>query len=220
MPDTPPPQGPADQTRRALIDAAIMLFGQSGFQGTSTRAIAQRAGTNVASIAYHFGGKEALRLACAETVAERVGAVLGAFDGPAQVDPESAFQILEGAVRAFVHFILLEKDEANFVPFMLRELTEEGPALDLVYRSTFAPRHRAFCRLWEAATGWPAESEDTRLAVFALIGQVLYFRIGESLVKRRLGWERLDEARVARITRIITAHLGAAIAAAREKAHV
>ncbi|RYH11818.1 CerR family C-terminal domain-containing protein [Tropicimonas sp. IMCC6043] len=219
MSEAPPPQGPSEQTRRALIDAAITLFGKAGYQASSTRAIAQRAGTNVASIAYHFGGKAALRLACAEAVAERIGAVLGATEIPSPTDPDHAVQILAGVVRNFVHFILLEQEEANFVPFMLRELAEEGPALDLVYSTTFAPRHRAFCRLWEAASGWPAESEETRLAVFAIIGQVLYFRIGESLVKRRLDWDRLDEARVAKVTDIITTHLKAAISAAREITH-
>ena len=210
---------PSEQTRRALIDAAITLFGRKGYEGTSTRAIAQRAGTNVASIAYHFGGKEALRMACGEAIATRAAGVLGAVDIPPVTDPDEALKVLEGTIATFIHYLLLEQDQANFVAFMLREITEDGPALDFVYQSTFAPRHAAFCALWEVATGQPAESEETRLAVFALIGQVLYFRIGQRLVQRRLGWDGFTEPRVARISRIIIAQLRATVRAAREVSH-
>jgi AcrR family transcriptional regulator len=43
--------------RRKLIDAAEKLFSESGFDGVSTRAIAEAAGVNVALIGYYFGGK-------------------------------------------------------------------------------------------------------------------------------------------------------------------
>ena len=40
--------------------AATRLFAERGFAGTSVRAICEAAGTNVNSISYHFGGKQAL----------------------------------------------------------------------------------------------------------------------------------------------------------------
>ncbi|NDR58790.1 CerR family C-terminal domain-containing protein [Aliiruegeria sabulilitoris] len=219
MTASPDHSSPSEQTRRALIDAAITLFGEASYHGTSTRSIALRAGTNVASISYHFGGKEALRIACAEAIAERVGKVLGSGEVAPPSSPEQAAALLEKTIRNFVHFILLEQEGANFVPFMMRELIEEGPALDLIYQTTFEPRHRAFCGLWEIATGSPAESDATRIAVFSLIGQVLYFRIGQSLVKKRMEWERFDDSRVALIARGTIANLRAMIAAAREAHH-
>ena len=62
-------------TRAALIAAGLHAFGRDGFDGASTRAIARHAGTNVASIAYHFGSKAGLRMACAETVASRIAGI-------------------------------------------------------------------------------------------------------------------------------------------------
>jgi len=47
-------------THSTLLEAAGELFAQAGFAATSTRAIADRAGTNMALIQYHFGGKEGL----------------------------------------------------------------------------------------------------------------------------------------------------------------
>ncbi|HET6470821.1 MAG TPA: TetR family transcriptional regulator, partial [Pseudomonadales bacterium] len=39
-----------DQTREALIDAAIEIFGRDGFRAASTRSIADAAGVNQALI--------------------------------------------------------------------------------------------------------------------------------------------------------------------------
>ena len=50
------------QTRQALIAAGLHLFGHQGYAATSTRELAGRAQTNIASIAYHFGGKSGLHL--------------------------------------------------------------------------------------------------------------------------------------------------------------
>ena len=54
------PKG-ADGTRTAIVEAAMRGFAEKGFAATGTREIAAMADTNVASIAYHFGGKEGLR---------------------------------------------------------------------------------------------------------------------------------------------------------------
>lgn len=48
------------QTRAQLLEAAEQLFSDRGYKGASMREITKRAGTNIASSHYHFGGKEAL----------------------------------------------------------------------------------------------------------------------------------------------------------------
>src|SRR6266851_10103129 len=47
-------------TRERLLGAAISLFSEQGFAATGTRAIAARAGCNVALISHYFGSKEGL----------------------------------------------------------------------------------------------------------------------------------------------------------------
>ncbi len=49
-----------EASRRRLCEAALELFARDGYARTSTRAIAQRAQTNVAAISYHFGDKAGL----------------------------------------------------------------------------------------------------------------------------------------------------------------
>ncbi len=188
-----PPQG----TAADLIAVALRLFGKKGFAATSTREIAAAANANVASIAYHFGSKDGLYRACGQEIIRRIGAVLGPATYQDDPPPAMAIAALEGVIRTMAGFLLARRESEDVVPFMLRELAENGPVLDDVYTTMFAPVHGRLCRLWSAITGEPAESERARLLVFSLIGQLMYFRIGRQIVERRMGWRQTgaDEAR-------------------------
>jgi len=45
-------------TKEILLNSGIYLFSKNGFEGTSTRVIADYCGVNVSTIAFHFGNKE------------------------------------------------------------------------------------------------------------------------------------------------------------------
>lgn len=60
-------------TRQRALDAAEHLFVTLGYEGTSLRAVAGRAGVNLGSIVYHFETKEGLFRALCQ---ERLGGVL------------------------------------------------------------------------------------------------------------------------------------------------
>lgn len=218
MPDPPP--GGADQTRRALIDSGLKLFGAKGFAGTSTREIAGDAGTNIASIAYHFGSKDGLRRAIAEWIAGALREVIDAAfaDGlrdiaasePAQ-RPAQARAAVTRAIGRVAEFLLASRMGALFPRFVVREMAEPSAAFDVLYAGVFEPAHRRLCELFALATGGDPESEETRLTVFALIGPLLYFRIGAPAVLRRMDWDAYGPEEVARVTAVIARLVGARI---------
>ena len=200
------PKAP-EGTAADLIAAGLRLFGRKGFAGTSIREIAAEAGANVAAIGYHFGNKEGLRRACGAEVARRIGAALAAVpDGPPAAPAAAAAQ-LEAILREMAGFVLTAPEAEPILPFMLREVAEEGPVLDTVYAALMEPAHRRFSALWAAATGQEAEAEHTRLMVFALVGQILYFRIGRPVITRRMGWRALGPAEAAAIAELLVGNL-------------
>ena len=219
VPDTKNPRretSPADLTRTALVRAALKLFGRQGFDGTSTRQIAAEAQANIGSIAYHFGGKEGLRAAAdyiVETIQTIAGQALGSAQAAAANDPEAARLLLFGALERMVGFIVAQPQAGEIVQFVLRELSHPTAALDRIYDGVFEPTHRRLCLIWEQATGEPAESERTRLTVFTLIGQVIYFRIGREAVMRRMGWHDIGAVEAAKVVAVTTDNLGAILAA-------
>jgi AcrR family transcriptional regulator len=69
------PRSSAEQRRVELIAAALSEFAVGGLHGTSTVAIARRAGISHAYLFRLFGTKKDLFIACAENCFERIGAL-------------------------------------------------------------------------------------------------------------------------------------------------
>lgn len=211
MTQSDPPKG----TRLALITAGLHLFGTKGFAATSTRELAALAQTNVASITYHFGSKDGLRLACAEEFARRFGAQVAGDPAP-PTTPEQARHALAAVLTHMVQFVVGSEEAGELVPFMLREIAENGPGIDHIYSGLMEPTHRRFCMLWAVATGHPADTDATKLAVFSLVGQVLYFRIGGAIICRRMGWQAMRKPQIDAIVTQLLFNLDAVLVAATE----
>lgn len=195
-----------NDTRTNLIEAGFYLFGRNGFDGTSTRQLAARARTNVASISYHFGSKAGLREACAMTV---VGRIADALDGElesAQTQDAAAEQI-ERIARALLDLIVGSPESADMVAFMLREVAESGEVAEAVYSKFIEPRHKALCGLWAIATGRDSEDAEVKLSIFAVVGQVIYFRIATPFILRRLSWNRVGPDETRQIAALVVENL-------------
>jgi len=210
------PPSAADETRTRLIRAALVLFGEKGFDATSTREIAAAANANIGSIAYHFGGKDGLRQACAGYIVETIGAVAGtvlhtdlAEEPQGSQDAEA---LLTNTMETMVGFLVARPESGEVVQFILREMARPTAALDLIYDGVFEPVHKKLCRIWEQATGEPAESDGTKLAVFTIIGQVIYFRIGREAVKRRMGWDAIGPGEANAVVDAVRKNLSAILA--------
>jgi AcrR family transcriptional regulator len=210
------PLSPADQTRAALIRAALRLFGRQGFDGTSTREIAAVAKANIGSIAYHFGGKEGLRTACANYIVETIGGIAGTAmaESAGEVQgAEAALARLNTVIEAMVGFIVARPEAGEFVQFVLRELSQPSEALDVIYDGVFEPLHKRLCRIWAEASGEDAESERTRITIFTLIGQAVYFRIARVAVMRRMGWDHVGPVEAAAVISVVKSNIEAILAA-------
>ena len=210
----------AGQTRVALIRAGLALFGRNGFDATSTRQISTAAKANIGSIAYHFGGKEGLHAACARHIVETVnsvtGPVLAGMPAVERMAPDDAAAFLSGGLERMADFIVQRPEAGEIVSFVLRELNRPTAALDTIYLGVFEPVHRRLCALWATATGDDAESERTRIQVFTLIGQIVYFRVAREAVLRRMDWMAVGPAETAAVTAVARDNLAAIIAARRD----
>lgn len=71
-PGVKPSEHPGPHTRSRLLEAARELFSTRGYAAASTRAIASRAGCNIALINHYFGSKDGLLRAASAEPFERV----------------------------------------------------------------------------------------------------------------------------------------------------
>src|SRR5207244_4561988 len=61
-----------EDTRLQILDAAREALAENGAAGTTTRAIADRAGVQLSLVHYHFGGKQQLLAAVLDRENERL----------------------------------------------------------------------------------------------------------------------------------------------------
>ena len=121
-----------NETQRRLLDSAEELFADRGFEAVSLRDITQHAGTNVASVNYHFASKDGL-----------INAVVGRHAVPIQEARLKLLQVLlkretspsvQEVVEAFLRPLkerILERESCRriFSRFLARMMTEEAHRL-------------------------------------------------------------------------------------------
>src|ERR1700687_6508133 len=62
----------SERTRQRLIEVAVEVFSELGYEAASTRTIVQRAQANLVSIPYYFGSKLGLYHAAAEYIGSNI----------------------------------------------------------------------------------------------------------------------------------------------------
>src|SRR5207302_11219656 len=91
--------------RERLLDAALVEFGAKGFEGASTRSIAQRIDAHQPQINYHFASKEALWAAAVDHLFGLLDHELSDLPLPAgAVDPAQLASAFGEAIHRFVRF--------------------------------------------------------------------------------------------------------------------
>jgi len=126
-----------------LLKVSEELFAKHGFNGTSTRMIAEQSGVNIAMINYYFGSKEALYTAIFEN---RLLYIINEYDRISKLDLGPG-EKLEIYLRSYIQRI---QSNQGFYRMESRQLTmlEQPPIVKLLETS----RSKAFLLLHEVIT--------------------------------------------------------------------
>jgi AcrR family transcriptional regulator len=176
----PPPRARArrarDDIRERLLESALIEFGAKGFDGASTRAIAQRVDAHQPQINYHFASKEALWTAAVDHLFDLLNR---AMDGLTLVGDTTRTLIEEAdtdtlaagfadMVRRFVHFAA-EHPELNQI--MVHEATAASDRLTWLVDRHVRPLYEAVTAAWqrlqEAGIAAPV---DASMIHYVLVG--------------------------------------------------
>jgi AcrR family transcriptional regulator len=217
-----------EETRARIIAAALDLFGTNGFGGTSTRMLAQRAGVTLPALHYYFDSKEGVYLACAEHIAGRMQAHLGASMGriaqtlaQGRLSRAQLFELLIGFLDQFADLFLGAHELEKWVLFIIREQAQPTSAFDLLFE-------RMMRRVVAASAGLVARLLDrsetdaeVRIRTLALFGRIIFFRTAREATLRVLHWPDFDGKRLALVKKVLhaqaAAEFGAAAAAGRRR---
>lgn len=176
--DRPPDvaSGRATDTRGRILDAAVSLFGERGYAGTSVRDIAERLGLTKAALYYHFPSKETILDALLDPFVTELTRIVELIRGASPPQPETIIELMAGLLAgpgsvlcAFVndpsvlHRKIGEEDVFSCSEEVVRALAGPNPTPTALLRARCALGAvqsgilgAAFSRLRATAGGWPA----------------------------------------------------------------
>lgn len=99
-----PKKSEGRETRREILDAALDLFSQKGFYGTSTRDIARRVGVRESALYHHFPSKAAILQGLLEELGPGRAVMVEGLD---VVEVARAMGVRQ-MLRSMVHMLLTE----------------------------------------------------------------------------------------------------------------
>src|SRR5258705_7320576 len=136
-----------DDNRERLLDAALVEFGAKGFDGASTRVIAERADAHQPQIHYHFDSKEALWKAAVDHLFAELGRAMEGLDVAAARSSalESLADGFAEMIRRFVRFAAAHP-ELNQI--MVHEATANSARLRWMTERHVRPLYDAVRVLW------------------------------------------------------------------------
>jgi AcrR family transcriptional regulator len=135
----------AHPTRAAILEAALDLFAERGFDGASTRLIAERAGVAQPLLNYHFAGKQELWQAAVDDLFARLTT---STDDWRQAMGDDADDV--GLARSMVrHFVEFSAANPQLHRIIMQESKQPGLRLDWLVDTHVRPLYDNAVALFE-----------------------------------------------------------------------
>ncbi|MBE0592456.1 MAG: TetR/AcrR family transcriptional regulator [Gemmatimonadales bacterium] len=173
-------------TRAALIDAGRTLFSTLGYEGTSVRALTGRAGANLGAVTYHFGSKEALYEAVAESVVAPLRDTIVGVAG-LTVPPLERLEVL-------VREILRHLQEHPELPrFMIQQIASDRPVPAMVREILQANMAAVVGMIAEGQRLKDIRDGDPRLMAMSIVAQPIWLAAARRILEDAFGLNQGDE---------------------------
>jgi len=203
-----------EETRRRLVEAAIEIFATHGYDGASTRALAERAGVNLPAIPYYFGSKEGLYRAAVGHIVGHIEARMAPIDAKirralasSRPSRKALLGLLSELLANFVAMVAEKDNPESRRLFFARAELESTAALDPLQECAMRQVVRPSAALVGRLTGRAADDKEVMARTLALLGQVTIFC--NKGARKALGWSDFNPKRVSLIQRLVREHTAA-----------
>ena len=200
-----------DETSERIVEAALTLFGERGYEGASTRDIAELAGVNAPALNYYFNNKEGVYRACTEYMVERIWSYLASTIEAAQAqlggrpDPEQLIETFCAIQSKIAEFMLVSNRTNGWRKFYAREQAGLGPSAgeELISQQIGQRLISVTSGIISRLIGPGVSDEECILRSMTLTGQLLPFHLTRTSSLVALGWDSLTPERYATLIKIV-----------------
>jgi AcrR family transcriptional regulator len=187
-----------------MIDMAIEVFGAHGYEGASTRILADRAGVNLSAIPYHFGSKRELYMAAAQSIADysrkHIDPIIAGLE---DTNGGSSAERIDAALSSFFHFIVGGPEPEAWGSFFVRCEYDADEAFHILHEALVARFERALTKTVAENIGRSGNDKALRMRVAVVLATIVNLRALRNMTLNSLGWDRFTPGRLAQLDRTI-----------------
>ncbi len=193
-----------ESTKKTIVNAAGELAGELGLDNVTTRGVAERAGENIGSIHYHFGGKDGLFEAVAQDAIgaceKKVYTVVGQLDESST--PEEFSRAIRIAVAGEIDD-LFRSDRPHWHAQVIYQLLQRDDDLyQLLRRTLLDPSMDCLARLFRLID--PAMSDEDAFVYTCVTKMPVYAHASYmKAMLKRLGMKQYSESYLKRMEDIL-----------------
>ena len=165
----------AEETRAAILAAALEEFAIHSVDGARTREIARKAKVNHAAINYHFGGKDEMYFKIIretiDTFEEKFRPIYAEVEDFLAKDGKDKAKAIDLIKRILIlhHDIILSPSFPWFYLLLRREEIFPTKAFDLVFKRSYKPAHQNFAKLVDIATEFKLSPKENSMMAVGLM---------------------------------------------------
>jgi len=199
-------------TKQRVIDAAGRTFAAKGFEQATVREICKAAAANIASVNYYFRDKAGLYAEAVRQAHEWRIAKAAMPDWPNEAPAESK---LYDFITTQLTRVLLCGPEHWQTQLIMREAMSPTPHCGVLAAEGIRPQFEMLKSILQELAGGVLADDVLHRLVFSVVGQWLFYRIGEHIIPTLLRQPFDPRHHVPTLARHITC---VAIAAAKSAA--
>ena len=182
----------SEQSRAAILTAAMDLISKHGFSGTTVDKIASEAGLSKGSIFWHFNNKENLFRAVIDSIR---GAL---FEGLLRGlrDNLSTREKVELLLNNYCELIEADCSRCIDLTVLIIELVETNPLLAEELRDLFAELANTLTLVLDEGKGQGeiGKSVDSQMTAYTMVGNLQGLTVQYYLNRNKLEYKRLMDA--------------------------
>ena len=182
------------ETRQAILEAALTLFSERGFDGATLREIAARAGVEHSLVRYHFADKANLWRAALGQLIDHMNTELAR--GWRATTGQPLIERFKSNLRDYVSYCARHPEHARI---MVQEAVGDSDRVAWIAEQIVKPQHRGMTRTLETlmAQGWlPRLPIRNLIYILSAGAQAPFTLAGE--VRHAYGVDMSDPAEIAR----------------------
>lgn len=171
-------------SKEIILRSAKVLFAKQGFELTTVREIAGKAGINVAMVYYYFNTKEELHQNIIDDAFKSFSQSLKEGVGQGKGPEEKIYDV----IKVYITFLHHDKDLHRII---LRETISQSKHIDMIVKKYISRNFDLVHSIIKEGVQKGAFREhDTTLSTFSLIGMILYYFTYEPIFIRLISPEK------------------------------